>query len=149
MGIVSRISALASNLLDTLTPIIRRVYAVFEALESTPTPPTHAEDEDLGFTITRTTQPTTPLSPPIQTSHPLITIPDSPSFTPDSPIALETVTPRSPSPPQSTLESPGREIFPPEAEAGKIRIVPRDAGVTTKKVKKRRKVRDEIDDIFG
>ncbi|KAG9097969.1 hypothetical protein FRC06_006958 [Ceratobasidium sp. 370] len=181
MGMVSRINALASNLLDTLTQVIPRVYAVFEALEppkplhrrisklsktflatssvhptdsstapqNTPTLPMHADDEDLGFTITRTAQPT-----PIEISHsmspPLISIPGSPSITPDWLITLETVTPQSPSPPQNTLDLPSRENFPLEPEAGvKTRTVPRDASVATKKVKKRRKVRDEIDDIFG
>ncbi|KAG8699690.1 hypothetical protein FRC09_006455 [Ceratobasidium sp. 395] len=192
VSIVSRISALSSNLLNDLTLIIPRMYAVFEVLEpskplyrkisklfgsfspaspadsisdnvadaqSTAALPIHEPGEDIGFTIARTCiQPTITSPPTIYTAHltssPPIDVPDSPAVAADSPIALETVIPRSPSPSRTTLAPLSRENFPVEPEAAdaapiRPKIVPHDAGVTTKRDKRRRKTRDEIDEIFG
>ncbi|KAG8755442.1 hypothetical protein FRC12_010882 [Ceratobasidium sp. 428] len=189
ISIVSRISALASNLLDDLVLIIPRLYAVFEVLkpsrslyrkvsksikifspaspidsisdnvinaQSTPALSIHEPGEDIGFTIARTIQPTITLPPTIHTarltSPPPIYVPDSAAVAANSPIALETVIPRSPSPSRTTLAPLSRENFPVELEAAdaapiRPKIVPHDAGVTTKRDKRRR--RDEIDEIFG
>ncbi|KAG9125940.1 hypothetical protein FRC07_005518 [Ceratobasidium sp. 392] len=126
--------------------------------QSAPTLETCVLDgEDLGFAIARTIQPpaTSPLA--VQANHsvspPPIITPESPPVALDLPIALETVISPSPSPSpsQNALAPRSRENLPVEAEIVPIRskIVPHNAGVTTKKGKKRRKVRDEIDDIFG
>ncbi|KAF8610087.1 hypothetical protein BDV93DRAFT_549938 [Ceratobasidium sp. AG-I] len=205
VSVDARMTSLASSLLQSLSSIIPRVYAVFEALEppallkrrlsmrlkelssasaqpplelpvpaSSPkdsdTIPLYTGDEDIGSAIPRTALPTQP-------TH---ILPDEPALSPSpraispSPSTTDVIleTDMVPSPPPSALltlpsQPPPTSNFPTEPEPAartapstsakaRTRIVPRDKTdnaravvATSTKPKKRRKVRDEIDDIFG
>ncbi|QRW00052.1 hypothetical protein RhiJN_28070 [Ceratobasidium sp. AG-Ba] len=179
VGIVARANALASSLLESISEIIPCVYATFEALQpptplhrrisgrlkglSSDTPaspmqtdapvptettakvPMHIDDEDIGFTVARAVAQLPLLNNTTLPSPP--TLPDS-IITAEPSIALETVIERSPSPAQPPLEVPTPNFLE-EQTVAKSEDVPRDARITTKKAKKRKKARDEIDDIFG
>ncbi|CAE6414030.1 unnamed protein product [Rhizoctonia solani] len=193
---ISRINAVSSAFLDTISTIAPCVYAVFEAFEpsepllkkmsqrltkfqSSPTTnepvepapsrtsqiptPIHIDDmdEDLGFSIARSTLPPTTLP----ASDPMANTPLPPNPPTNSTLStllpdVETTTPllSPPSSPRSLSSQPPPPPLPPRAQ-----VLPRNVPLeppahavstvttSTKPKKKRKKTiaRDEIDDIFG
>ncbi|CEL51743.1 hypothetical protein RSOLAG1IB_00278 [Rhizoctonia solani AG-1 IB] len=198
MSIVSRINAVSSAFLDTISAIAPCVYAVFEAFEpskpllkkmsqrltkfqSSPTTnepvepapsrtsqiptPIHIDDmdEDLGFSIARSTLPPTTLP----ASDPMANTPLPPNPPTNSTLStllpdVETTTPLL-SPPSSPRSLSSQPPPPPPPLPPHAQVLPRNVPVeppahavstvttSTKPKKKRKKTiaRDEIDDIFG
>ncbi|CAE6510113.1 unnamed protein product [Rhizoctonia solani] len=114
----------------------------------TPTPMYIDMDEDLGLSIARDSLPPMAISglPPSLPVQEEIIAPGSPATSSTAPLDIETTTPLSP--PQSLVPQPRAQDIPknvpvePPAHAAPV-------ARSTKPKKKRKKVRDEIDAIFG
>ncbi|CAE7201950.1 unnamed protein product [Rhizoctonia solani] len=175
-GLLEPISSLTSHIyavfeaLEPPKPLLNRISKRLKSSRSSPIPkdltepPTkstsnpqtpalmHMEDEDLGLSIARSTLPPTtvpalPPNPPAQ----LVIAPDSPASPalPTVPLDIETTTPLSPPSPSPPPSQPPRAQVTPRNVPSEPPAHAVPVTTSTKLKKKRKKARDEIDDIFG
>ncbi|CAE6415679.1 unnamed protein product [Rhizoctonia solani] len=151
-SLLNKISKRLKNALQTPSPE-KLITPPIKPSSHIPTPMNLDDmDEDLGFSIARTSLPPTtvpafPPSPPAQ----VIIAPDSPtspiSPAPTTCLDIETTTPSSPLPAPPS-QPPRAQIIPKNVPVEPaVYAVP--VATSTKPKKKRKKTRDEIDDIFG
>ncbi|CAE6517692.1 unnamed protein product [Rhizoctonia solani] len=151
-SLLNKISKRLKNALQTPSPE-KLITPPIKPSSHIPTPMNLDDmDEDLGFSIARTSLPPTtvpalPPSPPAQ----VIIAPDSPtspiSPAPTTCLDIETTTPSSPLPAPPS-QPPRAQIIPKNVPVEPaVHAAP--VATSTKPKKKRKKTRDEIDDIFG